>query len=225
LSEAEYRAHGRILGKVEAEKQYALAAQIICQSAMTGCRRKEIVSLKWSELDAHASCLSLEDSKERKSIRPVGLPVIEYLQSRRAYTYGTYVFPGHGENNAFGAFANHRDKIFTRTQFEDFTDHVQRHSFASVTNDLRFTQITIAALMGHVKGTVTSTYVHTLDAALVIAADRVASYVQGLLDGVEDTQTVYAPNDESCRADLSNFLTQAIRSPVDTSAANTFKAA
>jgi hypothetical protein len=40
---------------------------------------------------------------------------------------------------------------------------VLRRSFASVANDLGYTEITIAALIGHSKGTMTSKYVHTLD--------------------------------------------------------------
>lgn len=214
LSEAEYRALGQILRKVEAEEQYVMAVEIIRQLALTGCRRNEMVSLQWSEVDADASCLRLADSKEGKSIRPVGLPVIEYLQGRNASAYGSYVFPGHGDDNAFGAFANHWDKIFAGTQFEDVTPHVLRHSFASIANDLGFTEISIAALMGHAKGTVTSKYVHTLDTALVMAADTIAGYIEGLLDGIEYTQTAYALDHESRKAALSSFLTKAMGAPL-----------
>jgi integrase len=225
LSEAEYREFGKILRNVEADGQYGVAAEIVRLLTLTGCRRNEIVSLEWSEVDAHSSCLRLEDSKEGKSIRPVGLPVIEYLQDRSGSACGTYVFPGHGDDNAFGALANHWGKIFTGTQFEDLTAHVLRHSFASIANDLGFTEITIAALMGHAKGSVTSRYVHMLDKALVIAADTIAGYIQGLLDGVEYTQKAYALDHESRRAALSNFLTQVTRAPVDKASATRSRAA
>jgi peptidoglycan/LPS O-acetylase OafA/YrhL len=39
--------------------------------------------LKWAEADTEASCLRLEDSKEGESIRPIGLPVVDYLERRR----------------------------------------------------------------------------------------------------------------------------------------------
>ena len=71
----------------------------------------------------------------------------------------------------------------------DVTPHVLRHSFASIANDLGFTEVTIAALVGHAKGSVTSKYIHTLDTALIIAADTISGYIQGLLDGVEFKQT------------------------------------
>jgi branched-chain amino acid transport system substrate-binding protein len=38
------------------------------------------------------------------------------------------------------------------------TPHVLRHSFASIANDLGFTEVTIAALVGHAKGSVTRKY-------------------------------------------------------------------
>jgi site-specific recombinase XerC len=63
----------------------------------------------------------------------------------------------------------------------DVTPHVLRHSFASIGNDLGFTEVTIAALIGHAKGSVTSKYIHTLDTALIMAADTIAGYIQGRL--------------------------------------------
>lgn len=37
--------------------------------------------------------------------------------------------------------------------------------------------------MGPAKGTITSKYIHVLDAALVMAADTLAGYIDALLDG------------------------------------------
>ena len=116
------------------------------------------------------------------------------------------MFAGHGADDAFGAFANHWDKIIGHTALADITPHVLRHSFASVANDLGFTEITIAALMGHSKGSVTSKYVHTLDATLVMAADTIAGYIQGLLDGVAFKQTAYALDHETRKAALAQFM-------------------
>jgi integrase len=125
LSEAEYRTLGQMPREAAKEKQYATTVDIVRQIALTGCRRSEMISLKWTEVDTQASCLRLEDSKEGESIRAMGLPVVEYLERRRIGALGTYVFPGQGEDNAFGSFPNHWRKL-------DVTPHVQRHSFASI---------------------------------------------------------------------------------------------
>jgi integrase len=137
LSEAEYRTLGQMLQEAAKQEKYAMIADIIRQIALTGCRRSEMIALKWTEVDAEASCLRLEDSKEGESIRAIGLPVVEFLERRRTSDVGTYVFPGQGEDNAFGSFPNHWKKIFKDSPLSDVTPHVLRHSFASIANDLR----------------------------------------------------------------------------------------
>jgi hypothetical protein len=88
-----------------------------------------------------------------------------------------------------------------------------RLSYASIANDLGFTEVTIAALVGHSKGSVTSKYIHSLDTALVIAADTIAGYIQGLLDGVEFKETSYALDRASRHEALSRFQTRAKEQP------------
>ena len=63
-----------------------------------------------------------------------------------------------------------------------------RHSFASVAGDLGFTEPTIAALLSHAAGSVTSRYVHHLDAVLIAAADRVATSIYEMMTGTTDEQ-------------------------------------
>lgn len=213
LSEAEYRTLGIMLREAAKSEKYATTVEIIRQIALTGCRRSEMISLMWSEVDTEASCLRLEDSKEGESIRPIGLLVVEYLEQRRKGAEGTYVFPGQGEDNAFGSFPNHWEQLFKDSPLSDVTPHVLRHSFASIANDLGFTEVTIAALVGHSKGSVTSKYIHTLDTALIMAADTISGYIQGLLDGVKFKQTAYALDRSSRKAALSHFLKKAVEDP------------
>jgi hypothetical protein len=56
---------------------------------------------------------------------------------------------------------------------------------------------------------VTSKYIHTLDAALIMAADTISGYIQGLLDGIEFKQTAYALDRDSRKAALARFLKRA----------------
>lgn len=206
LSEADYRTLGEMLWDAAKSKKYAITVYIIRQLALTGCRRGEIIGLRWSEVDLEGSCLKLADSKEGTSVRPIGLPVVEFLEARRATCKGTYVFPGQGEDNAFGSFPNHWEALFRHSRLPDVTPHVLRHSFASIANDLGFAEVTIAALLGHAKGTVTSKYIHSLDTALVMAADTIAGYIQGLLDGAEFKQTSYGLDKRARKAALARFL-------------------
>jgi hypothetical protein len=37
----------------------------------------------WDDVDVESSCFRLSDSKEGYSVRPIGLPVVEFLEARR----------------------------------------------------------------------------------------------------------------------------------------------
>lgn len=52
-------------------------------------------------------------------------------------------------------------------------------------------------------------YIHTLDTALIMAADTIAGYIEGLLDGKEFKQTTYALDRGSRKAALARFLMKA----------------
>jgi len=66
LSEAEYRIIGQMLRDGARQEKYPTAVDIIRQLALTGCRRSEMIGLKWTEADTEASYLRLEDSKYRQ---------------------------------------------------------------------------------------------------------------------------------------------------------------
>jgi hypothetical protein len=52
--------------------------------------------------------------------------------------------------------------------------------------------------------------IHTLDTALIMAADTISGYIEGLLDGKEFKQTAYALDRDSRKAALARFLKKAV---------------
>lgn len=209
LSEAEYRTLGAMLAEAAQDEDNAVVVEIIRQLALTGCRRGEMIKLKWSEVDYGGSCLRLADSKEGASVRPVGLTVIERLERRMRSKEGEYVFPGRSPEQPFGYFQNRWKRIFDGSPLSDITPHILRHSFSSIANDLGFTEVTIAALIGHAKGSITGRYIHTLDTALIMAADNISGYIEGLLNGAQFKQNSYALDRASRKASMSRFLANA----------------
>ena len=94
LTEHEYRMLGKLLEKNSADEQFQMTVQIIRFLALTGCRRGEAIHLKWEEVDQSGSCIRLIDSKEGKSVRAIGLPVVDLLNSQRIEKEGGFVFQG-----------------------------------------------------------------------------------------------------------------------------------
>jgi integrase len=146
LSEHEYRVLGKILDKAAEDDRFGSAVSIARQLALTGCRGGEIVYLKPAEVDSENSCLRLSDSKEGTSIRPIGLPALDLLDARHSDADDAFVFPGTQEDKPLVGFPKYWQKLVKGTALEGITPHVLRHSFASVANDLGFTEATIAAL-------------------------------------------------------------------------------
>ena len=119
------------------------------------------------------------------------------------------MFPGRNPDQPFGYFQNRWKRIFDRSPLSDITPHILRHSFSSIANDLGFTEVTIAALIGHAKGSITGRYIHTLDTALIMAADNISGYIEGLLNGAQFKQNSYALDRASRKASMSRFLAKA----------------
>ena len=215
LSEQDYRVLGKILDGAADDDRFGSAVSIIRLLTLTGCRRGEGAKLKWIEVDAENSCLRLIDSKEGASIRPIGLPVLDLLAGQHCDQDDVFAFPGTKDGKSLVGFPKCWRKLLKDTALEGVTPHVLRHSFASIANDLGFTEATIAALMGHSKGTVTSRYIHAVDTALVMAADTVAGYINGLLDGAQFKRTSYALDRASREATLARLFTEIDAEPTD----------
>jgi integrase len=74
-----------------------------------------------------------------------------------------------------------RKRIAKKAGFKDVTPHTLRHSFASVAADLGYTEPTIAAMLGHAAGSITSRYIYYLDSVLISAADNVAATIHAMM--------------------------------------------
>ena len=213
LTEQEYRLLGEIICGAAKDEQLMTAIAMVRALALTGCRRGEIINLKWTELDVENSCFRLKDSKEGASTRPIGLSVVDLLEPLRPEEPCEFIFPGTEYGKPLIGFPKYWKKILKGTCLEAITPHILRHSFASIANDLGFTETTIAALVGHSRGTVTSRYIHSIDTALIMAADTVAGYIKGLLDGVEFKRKAYALDRASREAALACLFDQAKVAP------------
>jgi len=82
-------------------------------------------------------------------------------------------------------------RIAERAKFKNFTLHTLRHSFATTANMLGCSEPTIAALLGHSRGTMTSRYIHHVDAVLLGAADRVSGAIARAMAG-EKVATIHS---------------------------------
>ena len=179
LSADQYRALGKALEESEGRNSNAVLG--IRLLALTGCRRGEIERLRWEEVDLPGRCLRLADSKEGKSVRPLGRDALAFLA--KLPRERKYVLSGNDPGKSFAGLPKAWLRLVKSADLPGLTPHGLRHAFASVAADLGYTEPTIAALLGHAAHSTTGRYIHHLDAALTAAADKVAGRIAAMMTG------------------------------------------
>jgi len=135
--------------------------------------------------------LRLGDSKTGANVRPIGRAAIQVLEAALQETTSGSVFPAtRGDGNYRGLNKRRLAMLENEPMVADVTPHGLRHAFASVADDLGFTEPTIAALLGHSRRGVTRGYITKLDAALIAAADRVSERIAEMMAGTTSDQIV-----------------------------------
>lgn len=185
LTAAQYKNLGEALTMAAAKKQNAKAVAQIRLIALTGLRRGEAAALRWAEINEGLSSIRLQDSKEGESLRPIGQAALEVLTTLDREDNQEFVFPADRGEGSYSGVAKAWGRVMKLSNNlpVDLTLHGLRHSFASTANELGYAEATIAAMLGHATRSQTGRYTHTLDNALVAAADRVARTIQGMMRG------------------------------------------
>ena len=165
---------GRALDAREAEWPEAVAA--IRLLALTGCRRSEVLNLRWRDVGADA--LNLADSKTGPRAVPLG-------EAARAYMAA---LPGPRDPDAFlfprlaGRQNPHTLNACWRAACKDagldrLRLHDLRHTAASQAVMAGENLPLVGKLLGHKRHRTTAAYAHVADAHLVAAAERVGAAI------------------------------------------------
>ena len=191
LRDEEYGALGTGLRAAEAADDWAPALAAIRFLALTGWRSGEALTLRWAEVDLARRTAHLARTKTGASTRALSERACAIL---RTMPRGEFVFPAPGGDTPMTNFARVWRRVVHRLGGlpTDVTPHVLRHSFASLAADLGLADATIAALLGHKGHTITRRYIHSADAALLAAADTVATKATALMAGDEAVTAVTA---------------------------------
>jgi integrase len=193
LTTDEYKALGKGLtaAKEAGMNEYGIAA--VRFLALTGWRRSEATNLLWSDVDRSRRTATLGDTKTGRSIRPLSHAALDVLDGVKQRANNPHVFCASTGNGPIGGLPRHWQEIRAKADLPaDITPHVLRHSVASIGSDAGLSEAAIAALLGHKSGTITGRYIHSADAVLLAAADRVANEVLALMGETKAPATVTA---------------------------------
>ena len=161
LSPDEYRQLNRVLDEAAADGSvFPSAVPAIRLLLMTGCRKNEIVTLRWDDVDRTAGELRLRDSKTGARRVPL-TPAVEWLLERIPRIEGNpWIITGQNP----GDHLKNLDAIWLRLRkragLDDVRIHDCRHSYASRALALGEGIPVISELLGHRKFSTTARYAH-----------------------------------------------------------------
>ena len=161
LTPEEYREVGRVLKEAEANGSVGPSAAAALRLLMlTGCRRNEIVQLRWDDVDRAAHELRLSETKTGPRSVPL-TPAVEAVLDE---------IPRNGDNpwviagKKAGTHMVDVDAVWARLRakagLEDVRIHDLRHSWASRALALGESLSMIGKLMGHGQVATTARYAH-----------------------------------------------------------------
>ena len=175
LSTAEIRRLGEVLARHEADHPQSVA--IIRLLLLTGCRKGEIVTLKWR--DYREGKLFLRDSK-------VGPRTVWLSSVARAILDGLpretpWIFPSPRTDSFLSAQAVSMvwHRLRAEADLRDVRLHDCRHTYASMALAQGETVLTIGRLLGHRDPATTLKYIHLSDSMVREATDALGIVLEG----------------------------------------------
>ncbi|WP_217430796.1 tyrosine-type recombinase/integrase [Sphingomonas bacterium] len=150
--------------------------------ALTCFRLSEAQEVERTWVDSEGSAVHFPDTKSGAQDRPVGKAALAVLGAQPEMAGCPFVFPSDYGDSHYKQVPEVLQRLCIAARIEGVTAHTLRHTFSSVAGDMGYSELTIAALLGHGKRGVTQGYIH-IEEGLREAADRVAAKIADLLDG------------------------------------------
>lgn len=180
LSREEISALGKALREM-ADIEHPVGLAVVRLLALSGLRLGEARGVQHAWV-SDAGYIAYPDTKTGAQIRVIGAPALKLLRAQPQQGDNPYVFPSDGGQTHFIAADGVLGRVCQHLGFTDVTAHTLRHTFGSIAGELGYSELTIAAMLGHAAGSVTGRYVH-IDDAVRSAAERVSGEIAKLLDG------------------------------------------
>ncbi|MBL0914219.1 MAG: tyrosine-type recombinase/integrase [Sphingopyxis sp.] len=184
FSEGELGAIGRVLDEMEAERiELPSAIAAVRLLLFTGCRLREVMTLKWSYVDVDRSALHLPDSKTGAKIVSLGAAAVDVLDKLERVSDNPYVIVGRIPGQHLTDLQPFWQRVRARAGLKDARIHDIRHTFASVAVSNGMSLPIIGKLLGHTQVQTTARYAHLARDPQIEAANDITSLIAHSLAG------------------------------------------
>ena len=132
LTDTEFRRLGEVLGEAATKGGVSVHAVAAIRLLMlTGCRKSEILSLQWTDIDLEAGQLRLRESKTGPRAVPLSPPSAKVLADLPRVPGNPWVIPGQKPDTHMTNLDDPWRIVRERAGIENVRIHDCRHSFAS----------------------------------------------------------------------------------------------
>ena len=191
LSEREFLRLGTVLDELEAEGRISTTAAAGLRLLMlTGCRRNEILTLRWEDIDLEHDEIRLRDAKTGARAVPLPPTARQVLTSLPRQADNPWVISGRGSGTRLSNLNATWGVVRKKARLEDVRIHDLRHSYASRALSLGESLPMIGKLLGHRKVQTTARYAHLARDSVKAAAERVSGSLAIDLDPPSDDYRV-----------------------------------
>lgn len=181
----------RLGDALAAHKGYWAGTAAIRLMALTGLRKSEALSLRWTDIDPTHGWIRLSDSKTGAKTVPLGAPALALLAELPRVDGNPYVFPAArprhaadaGKPGHFVQVQTTWEAVCKRAGIENLRVHDLRHGFASVGAIGGDSLYVLGKLLGHADAATTQRYAHLAADPLRAVADRISGQVAAALGG------------------------------------------
>jgi len=168
------------------------AAAAIYLLVVTGCRRNEILGLRWDDLNFETGEIRLPDTKTGGRMVPLSPTARKVLAALPRQPGNPWVISGSAPGSRLGNLNASWGIVRKKAELEDVRLHDLRHSFASRGLSLGESLPMIARHLGHNKVQTTARYAHLARDSVKTAGERVAVSLASEFGAFRDYIRTYA---------------------------------
>ena len=175
LTDREFDRLGRVLDEAGVEGGASAPSVAALRLLMlTGCRKSEILCLRWEDVALEAKELRLPDAKTGARVVPLSPSAVHLLAGLPRTPGSPWVIPGNKPGTHMRDIGDAWEVIRARAGLDDVRIHDLRHSFASRALALGESLPMIGKLLGHSQVKTTARYAHLARDSVHEAAARIA---------------------------------------------------
>ncbi len=189
LTDAEFTRLGQVLDQAETEGSASASAVAAIRLLMlTGCRKSEILTLRWDHVALDARELRLPDTKTGPRVIALPPMAVTLLAHLPRDPDSPWVITGRQSGTHLHDLAHAWKVIRIRAGLDDMRIHDLRHGFASRALALGESLPMIGKLLGHSQVETTARYAHLARDSVHESAARIAESLAADLFGTDESR-------------------------------------